>query len=355
MKLFSKRYHQPGTRPGMLAEPASEIFTLDLLDYDENAISEKPNIDVHDCHSFIGTDKVTWIHIQGDPPHDTLLSLAKTLDIHDLYIEDIVNLGQRPKVELNEEQIFAILSLPVDNGSSVQLEQVSLYFTQNTVVSFCSGAVNPFTKIITRLTSGVGKLRKRKADYLFYNLIDTVIDFGFPLLESYSERIQILEDQLCDTPDKTQLNQVHKLRRELLLVRRRLWPQREVINEILRDEGNLQITEETKLHFRDCHDHVISILELLETYHEMTSGLMELYMTSVSLKLNDVMKVLTIIATIFIPPTFIVGVYGMNFDPQLSHFNMPEIQWKYGYIAVWILIFTMITGMLVFFKKHKWI
>jgi magnesium transporter len=355
MKLFSKRYHQPGTRPGMLAEPASEIFTLDLLNYDENSINEKSNIDVHECHSFIGTDKVTWMHIQGDPPHDTLLSLAKTLDIHDLYIEDIVNLGQRPKVELNEEQIFAILSLPVDNGGSVQLEQVSLYLTQNTVVSFCSGSVNPFSKIITRLKSGVGKLRKRKADYLFYNLIDTVIDFGFPLLQSYSERIQTLEDQLCDTPDKTQLNQVHKLRRELLLVRRRLWPQREVINEILRDEENSQITEDTKRHFRDCHDHVISIIELLETYHEMTSGLMELYMTSVSLKLNDVMKVLTIIATIFIPPTFIVGVYGMNFDPQLSHFNMPEIQWKYGYIAVWVLIFAMITGMLVFFRKHKWI
>lgn len=355
MKLFSKRYHQPGTRPGMLAEPASEIFKLDLLDYDENSISEKFNLDVNDCRAFIDTDKVTWIHIQGDPPHDTLLLLAKTLDIHELYVEDIVNSGQRPKVELNEEQIFAILSLPVDNGSSVKLEQVSLYFIKNTVVSFCSGSVNPFSKIITRLKSGVGKLRRRKADYLFYNLIDTIIDYGFPLLESYSERIQTLEDFLIDTPDKEQLNQVHKLRRELLLVRRRLWPQREVINEILRDEGNSQITEETKLHFRDCHDHVISILELLETYHEMTSGLMELYMTSVSLKLNDVMKVLTIIATIFIPPTFIVGVYGMNFDPNLSDLNMPEIQWEYGYIAVWVLIFAMITGMLVFFKKHKWI
>jgi magnesium transporter len=355
MKLFNKRYHQPGTRPGMLAKPASKIFTLDLLDYDENSISVKRNLDVNVCRSFIDTEKVTWIHVQGDPPHDTLLSLAKTLDIHELYVEDIVNSGQRPKVELNEDQIFAILSFPVDNGSSVQLEQVSLCFSQNTVVSFCSGAVNPFNKIITRLNSGVGKLRRRKADYLFYSLIDTIIDFGFPLLESYSERIQTLEDLLCDTPDKAQLNQVHKLRRELLLVRRRLWPQREVINEILRDEDNSQILAETKLHFRDCHDHVISIMELLETYHEMTSGLMELYMTSVSLKLNDVMKVLTIIATIFIPPTFIVGVYGMNFDPNLSRLNMPEIQWEYGYIAVWGLIFSMTLGMLMFFRKHKWI
>tara|TARA_R110002153_G_scaffold25502_4_gene80745 strand:+ start:19818 stop:20885 length:1068 start_codon:yes stop_codon:yes gene_type:complete len=355
MKLFNKRYHQPGTRPGELAEPVSDVFSLDLLDYDASAISVKNNIDVHDCRPFIKNSNVTWIHVQGDPTHDALVTLAKGLDIHDLYIEDVVNSGQRPKVELNEEQIFAILSLPVHNNYQVHIEQVSLFLTQNTVVSFCSGDFNPFQQIVTRLQSGVGKLRRRKADYLFYNLIDTVIDYGFPLLETYSERIQTLEDELLDTPDKNVLSQVHKLRRELLLIRRRLWPQREMVNEILRDEENTQITPETKMHFRDCHDHVISIMELLETYHEMTSGLMELYMTSVSLKLNDVMKVLTIIATLFIPPTFIVGVYGMNFDPLVSKLNMPELQWEYGYIAVWVVILLMICGMLAFFKKHKWI
>ena len=355
MKLFNKRYHQPGTRPGSLAEPVSDVFSLDLLDYDATSISVKNNIDVHECRPFIKSSNVTWIHVQGDPTHDALLTLAKGLDIHDLYIEDIVNSGQRPKVEINEDQIFAILSLPVHNNNQVQIEQVSLFLTQNTVVSFCSGEFNPFQEIVTRLQGVVGKLRRRKADYLFYNLIDTIIDYGFPLLESYSERIQTIEDELLDTSDKTVLNQVHKLRRELLLLRRRLWPQREVVNEILRDEENTQITSETKMHFRDCHDHVISIMELLETYHEMTSGLMELYMTSVSLKLNDVMKVLTIIATLFIPPTFIVGVYGMNFNPQIGTLNMPEIEWEYGYISVWIVIILMISVMLAFFKKHKWI
>lgn len=355
MKLFNKRYHQPGTSPGKLAEPASDIFTLNLLDYNETTLSEKNHIDVHDCRPFIDNANVTWIHVQGDPPLNALQTLAKGLDIHDLYIEDVVNSGQRPKVEINEEQIFIILSLPVNNGEDVHIEQVSLFLTQNTVVSFCSGEFNPFAEVVARLKKAIGKLRRRKADYLFYNLIDTVIDYGFPLLETYSERIQDLEDLLLDSPDNSILAKIHKLRRELLLLRRRLWPQREVINEILRDEDNIHISEETKLHFRDCHDHVISIMELLETYHEMTSGLMELYMTSVSLKLNDVMKVLTIIATIFIPPTFIVGVYGMNFDPQVSYLNMPEIKWQYGYISVWIVIVLMITGMLVFFKKHKWI
>ena len=355
MKLFSKRYHQPGTRPGKLAEPASDIFTLNLLDYNESAISENNQIDVADCRSFIDSSNVTWIHVQGDPTHDALFTLAKGLGIHDLFIEDVVNSGQRPKVEISEEQIFAVLSLPVNTEHGVKIEQVSLFLTQNTVVSFCSGDFNPYAVVVSRLKSSGGKLRRKKADYLFYNLIDAVIDYGFPLLELYSERIQALEDQLFDSSDRKTLNEVHKLRRELLLLRRRLWPQREVINEILRDEDNIYISTETKLHFRDCHDHVISIMELLETYHEMTSGLMELYMTSVSLKLNDVMKVLTIIATIFIPPTFIVGVYGMNFDPKVSRLNMPEIEWEYGYIAVWILILLMISGMLAFFKKYKWL
>tara|TARA_R110002167_G_scaffold42935_24_gene130143 strand:+ start:7093 stop:7857 length:765 start_codon:yes stop_codon:yes gene_type:complete len=253
-------------------------------------------------------------------------------------------------VEINDEQIFIILSLPVNNGEDVHIEQVSIFLTQNSVVSFCSGELNPFPEVVARLKSGVGKLRRRKADDLFYNLIDTVVDYGFPLLETYSERIQDLEDLLFDSPDNSVLAKVHKLRRELLLLRRRLWPQREAINEILRDEDNVNISQETKLHFRDCHDHVISIMELLETYHEMTSGLMELYMTSVSLKLNDVMKVLTIIATIFIPPTFIVGVYGMNFNPQVSYLSMSELEWQYGYISVWIIIVLMITGMLIFQK-----
>ncbi|MEP1446864.1 MAG: magnesium/cobalt transporter CorA [Paraglaciecola sp.] len=355
MKLFHKRYHQPGTRPGELAAPKSDIFSVDLLNYDATSITVNKHISVHDCRPFIDSPSVSWIHVQGDPTHDTLLTLAKGLDIHDLYVEDIVNSGQRPKVEINEEQIFVILSLPVHSDNQIRIEQVSLFLIGNTVVTFCSGGFNPFQKVMVRLQKVAGKLRHRKADYLFYNLIDSVIDFGFPLLEYYSERIESIEDELLQKSDADVLNQIHKLRRELLLLRRRLWPQREVISEILRTDENTQLSSETKLHIRDCHDHVIAIMELLETYHEMTSGLMELYMTSVSLKLNDVMKVLTIIATIFIPPTFIVGVYGMNFDPQVSSLNMPETQWQYGYIAVWCVIVVMICGMLALFRKHKWI
>lgn len=355
MKLFNKKYNQPGTIPGKLTEPVNSIFTIDLVDFSESVINHQKDIDVANCRPFIDNANVSWIHVQGDPSQDALRSLAKGLDIHDLYVEDVVNTGQRPKVELNDEQIFVVLSLPVYQDGVISVEQVSLFLKQNTVVSFCSGEFNPFIPIRDRLDKGLGKLRKRQADYLLYNLIDAVIDYGFPLLEVYSERIQSLEDRLLEFKDDKPLGEIHQLRRELLLLRRKLWPQREVINELIRDEESNQISVETKLHFRDCHDHVISIMELLETYHEMTSGLMELYMTSVTLKLNDVMKVLTIIATLFIPPTFIVGVYGMNFDPQINALNMPELGWKYGYIAVWAVIFIMISGMLMFFRKHKWI
>lgn len=355
MKLFSKKYNKPGTPPGQLSERLSGQFSADLINFNSNAIEHLKDINVNAYQPCTDTNDVTWIHVQGSPSKDALSVLANSLNIHELYAEDVLNTGQRPKAEVHEEQIFVVLSLPVYTGDKIAVEQVSFFLRQNTVVSFCSGQFNPFSSIVERLHKGLGKLRKRKGDYLLYNLMDAVIDFGFPLLEIYSERIQSLEDGLLEFTDDKLLGDIHQLRRELLLLRRKLWPQREVVNELIRDDESKLIAAETKMHLRDCHDHVISIMELLETYHEMTSGLMELYMTSVSLKLNDVMKVLTIIATLFIPPTFIVGVYGMNFNPQLSPLNMPELMWEYGYIAVWAVIVLMIGGMLLFFRKHKWI
>lgn len=355
MKLFNKRYHSPGTRPGKLAPQQSGKFTLDLIDYSQSTLDEKAKINVAECRPFIDNANVTWIHVQGDPTQEALRSLAAGLDIHDLHIEDVANTGQRPKLEILDEQMFLILNLPVDDGKSVTIEQISLFLTKNTVISFCSGEFNPFVPITERLRLGKGKIRKLQADYLLYCLADAVVDYGFPLLEAYAEQIQMLEDELLEVNNRKMLNNVHKLRRELLLLRRKLWPQRDVIGDILKDEENTIITAVTLMHFRDCHDHVISIMELLETYHEMTSGLMELYMIRVNLKMNDVMKVLTLISTVFIPPTFIVGVYGMNFDTQASSFNMPELGWAYGYLAVWAVIIMSISGILLFFRKHKWI
>ena len=355
MKNFSKRYSSPGTKPGLIEGNEGSDFTVNLTDYNKSVIEEYSNLDLSTCRSFLENDNTTWIHVQGDPSVQAMRAIAKGLDIHDLYLEDIMNTGQRPKVESNGDELFIILNLPVESDNITKIEQVSLFITKNTVISFCSGTFMPFDFVVNRLRKNIGKLRKLPADYLMYSLIDTVIDYGFPLVEAYGQRIQELEDELLETSNDAILNQIHQLRRKVLLVRLRIWPHRDLISDILRADDNTIISANTALHMRDCFDHVVSINDTLQAYHEMAAGLMELYLASVSLKLNDVMKFLTIFTTIFIPPTFIVGVYGMNFDPQVSEFNMPELSWEFGYLGAWFIIALSISGMLLFFRKRSWI
>ncbi|MFT6389162.1 MAG: magnesium transporter [Cellvibrionaceae bacterium] len=354
MDLFTKQYHAPGTLPGTLNIIEDDHISLTLFDYNENQFIEKPDISVQECRSFIDKPNTTWIHIQGAPTLEMLNVLSSSFGLHDLYLEDIVNVGQRPKVEILDNQIFLILSLPAVSDNAIAMEQVSLFLSERTVISFCTGDTIPFDLVIERLRKLKGKVRKRQADYLFYTLIDTVVDYGYPLLEYFSEKIQTLEDTLMDSPDQTVMQSIHQLRRELLLSRRRLWPQRELINQLIRDDSNSLIKDETYIYLRDCYDHVITVIELLETYHEISSGMLEVYLSSVSYRLNEVMRILTIIATLFIPPTFIVGVYGMNFDRNVGPLNMPELGWPYGYLFVWGVILSMTAGMLFYFYKKKW-
>lgn len=355
MKLFRKQYSQPGTQPGIINETAKGELNISLFDYNVNQLVEKQNFTPDKCADYIHNNNITWIHVQGDPDKKTLTQLANNFGIHELFIEDVANMGQRPKIDIQEDQIFTVLTLPVQVGDRVNLQQISLFLMKNTVISFCNGQFNPFSGVKNRLQVPTTRIRKRKADYLFYSLIDTVIDWGFPVLERYADRIDATEDLLLDNHDKHILQKIHRLRREVLLLKRQIWPQRELLNTLIRDDTSGLIKPETKIFLRDCYDHCISILELIETYHEMTNGLMELYMSVVSLKLNEVMRVLTIIATLFIPPTFVVGIYGMNFSPNAGPLSMPELSSPYGYIAVWLVMLSMIGGMLVFFKKRKWI
>lgn len=355
MQLFSKRYHEPGTMPGTLTEHGNGGYTLILENYDADQLFEEKGTDLSKCKSFIGHPGTTWIHVQGEPSLEALFSLAENFGIHTLYLEDIVNKGQRPKLDFGDNEIFLILSLPIEGDGHFSLEQVSLFFDGKTVVSFCSGMHNPFELIYERLHQPIGKLRKHGSGYLFYSLIDTIIDNGFPVLEAYAEKIQKVEDDLIENPGESILHEIHRLRRELLLLHRRLWPHRDVINSLIRDTEEGTFEKDTSIYFRDCYDHTIAILELLETYREMTSGMLEVYLSSVSQRLNEVMRVLTIIATLFIPPTFIVGVYGMNFSNQASAYNMPELTWPFGYVMVWLLIIFMISSMLVYFRRKRWL
>ena len=354
MDLFSKQYSPPGTVPGQLSQQQPGKFKLTLIDYNARELVEKLDLEPEQCQGYLTDANITWIHIQGNPTPDALTSLGQAFGVHSLHLEDILNTGQRPKIDIVDNQTFIILSLPRYEFDQVVVEQVSLFLSSKTVITFCTGENDPFAPIFERLHKAVGKLRKRGEDYLFYSLIDTIIDHGFPVLEIYAERIESMEEILLDNPTQSTLQQVHQLRRELLLLRRRVWPHREVVNELLRDADDANIEDETQIYLRDCYDHTICILELLETYREMTAGMLEVYLSSLSNKMNEVMRVLTVIATLFIPPTFVVGVYGMNFDRHSGPLSMPELAWPYGYLLVWLIIAVMISGMLVYFRRKHW-
>jgi len=349
MAYFTKRYHPPGTAPGTLtaheAHPTRPL-RLRLMEFNATLLNEREEIPLPECKTYLERDSITWIHAYGYASPELLRELGEIFGLHPLALEDVLNTGQRPKLEHYDHQLFAVMSLPAWRDEELGIEQVSLFFGKNYVISFYNGDNDPFEPVRKRLRSG-GRLRGRGADYLLYTLLDVIIDQGFPVLEELGEWIEDLEDELLDVPSKQTLAQIHELKRDMLLLRRMLWPQREVINQLLREDQSL-IDEATRPYLRDCYDHTIQIMDLFETYRDMAAGMMDVYLSSTSNRLNEVMRVLTVIATIFIPPTFLVGVYGMNFA------NMPELHWRYGYLGSWLIIIAMIGGMLLYFKNKKW-
>ena len=350
MAYFTKRYHPPGTAPGTLTAhetQAARPLKLRLMEYNTTVLNERDEIPALECKAYLERETITWIHAHGSASPELLRELGENFGLHPLALEDVLNTGQRPKLEHYDHQLFAIMSLPAWRDEDLYTEQVSLFLGKNYLISFHNGDDDPFEPVRKRLRGKGGRLRSRGADYLFYTLLDLIIDQGFPLLEDVGEWIEDLEDELLGAPSREILAQIHELKRDLLLLRRMLWPQREVVNQLLREDQSL-IEEGTQPYLRDCYDHTIQIMDLFETYRDMTAGMMDVYLSSVSNRLNEVMRVLTVIATIFIPPTFIVGVYGMNF------INMPELHWRYGYIASWLVIIAMIGGMMLYFKSKRW-
>ncbi|MCG6891951.1 MAG: magnesium/cobalt transporter CorA [Gammaproteobacteria bacterium] len=359
MAHFHKRYHTPGTAPGTLHQQDKTTgvpLKISLTDYTASDFSELVLAEPEECRAHLESDSLTWIHVQGDAAPDTLRQLGKLFGLHHLALEDVINTGQRPKVDDYNDQLFVVMAHPVmgADSSDLEMEQLSVFVGQNFVVSFHPGASDPFDPIRTRLRDHSGRLRERGADYLFYALIDLVIDEGFPLLERIGDEMDLLEERLFDTPTRASMQELHRLKRTMLLLRRKLWPQREVLNNLVRDESGI-IVAENSVYFRDCYDHTIQIIDLIETSRETVTSLMDIYHSSVSNRLNEIMRVLTIIATIFIPLTFIVGVYGMNFDNSDSPWAMPELRWYYGYPLVWILMIGVLVGMASYFRRKKWL
>jgi magnesium transporter len=342
-----------GLPPGSLihiGEKKTETVKISLMDYRLNNFEEKEIKKIEECFSLKRKPSVTWINIDGLHEVDIIEKLGKCFEIHPLVLEDILNTDQRPKMEDFDKYIFFILKmLYIDETTQkIDSEQVSIIVGRNFVISFQEKVGDVFNSIRERIRNSKGRIRKMGADYLCYSLIDAIVDNYFLILEKIADKVESMEEDVVKNPETELLQQIYNLKREMIYLRKSVWPLREVINNLLREESKL-IKSSTHVYLRDLYDNTIQIMDTIETFRDMISSMLDIYMTSVSNKMNEVMKVLTIFAAIFIPLTFIAGVYGMNFE------HMPELSIPWAYPAVWLIIIIVSVTLLGYFKHKKWL
>jgi magnesium transporter len=327
-----------------------EAVRITIIDYDENTLQERQVDRVEECFQFKTTTTVTWINIDGLHDVKIIEGIGTHFDLHPLTLEDILHTGQRPKFEDLESYLFIVLMMLRfdDENQMVISEQVSLILGSNVVISFQENIGDVFEQIRDRIRNAKGRIRKMEADYLMYALLDAVVDGYFGILEKLGEKIEALEEELVGDPSDRTLQQIHRLKREMVFLRKSVWPLRELINGLDRSESDL-IADSTGVYLRDVYDHTIQVIDTVESFRDMVSGMLDIYLSSISNRMNAVMKVLTIIATIFIPLTFVAGIYGMNFE------HMPELKWRYGYAAVWLVMLVVAGLMVLYFKRKKWL
>jgi len=353
VRFIKKSANTRGLPPGSVVhvgEKKTEKVKISVMDYTIEKFDEKEVKKVEECFSFKRKPSVTWINVDGLHDIEVIKRLGDCFEIHPLVLEGIVNTDQRPKMEDYEKYIFFVLKmLNVDDKThEIHSEQVSLILGKNYVISFQEQVGDVFDAVRERIRKGKGRIRKMGADYLAYSLIDSVIDNYFIILEMIGEKVENIEQDVVSNPKPEILQKIYNLKREMIYLRKSVWPLREVINGLLREESKL-IKKGTNVYLRDLYDHTIQVIDTIETFRDMISGMLDIYMSSVSNKMNEVMKVLTIFAAVFIPLTFIAGVYGMNF-----HY-MPELSLPWAYPAIWIVIITVGISLLVYFKHKKWI
>jgi len=353
------RYSKPGTAPATLVAPLDQEGRkpeISLIEYDAHTIQEKKVERIEETFSCPQNGKVGWINISGLGDVEILRQVGLNFRIHPLALEDMLNTGQRPKVEEYESQLFIVLQMAyATNDEDIVFEQVSMVLGKQFVITVQEEAGHDvFGPVRLRLQQGGGNVRYMKADYLAYTLVDAVVDHYFPLVESLGDSMEEFQERVLNDPTRERLRQLHDFRRAIAELRRAVWPQREVLGHLTRDETGL-IEGQTKFFFRDCYDHTMIVLDLLETYRDATRNLMDLYLSSLSMRTNEIIRVLTVISSIFIPLTFIAGLYGMNFDRSTSGLNMPELGWRFGYLYAIGLMLAVAVGMILFFKRKKWL
>ena len=352
----STRRRTPGTAPGTFDTEqvrAAQHPHVEIMDYSAKSLSAVSNdLDRLDAAPVEG---VRWIHVAGVPSMDVLERLKKLYSLDPLALEDVVNVGQRPKFTEYTSHVFVTLLIPKPDAAG-QFEQLSVFTDHDYVISFHAGTQGLLDPIRTRLASEQSRMRRNDASYLLYAMIDLAIDHLFPVIDDVGTELSALEVEILDRPVPKALAKVHSIRNRLLLYRRTAWATREILADLFR---HLDASDSERGYLRpylqDCYDHIVSVIDLLEMHREVATSLVEVYLSLVSNRLNEAMRVLTVIATLFIPPTFLVGLYGMNFDRNAGPLSMPELGWPYGYVAVLAVIGASMVAMLVFFRRKHWV
>jgi magnesium transporter len=350
---FRKRSSKTGLPPGTPVYVGDKVprgTRIRVIDYDEHNFEQKEVTHVKDILKYKNSNTITWINLDGIHNPELMEMVGKEFGLHPLVVEDILNTEQRAKVDDYEDYIYMVLRMfyNIRGIEEIHSEQISIIIGKNYVLSFQESEGDIFDILRDRLKQNKGRVRKMGSDYLAYCLVDLIVDNYFSIVEKIGEDLEAMEDSLAEDPDPSMLQRLHGIKQRMIFLRKSVWPLREAVSRFHRLENRL-ISEETKVYMRDVYDHTIQVIDTIESYRDTTSSMIDIYLSSISYKMNEIMKVLTIISTIFIPLTFIVGVYGTNFH------NFPELSWKYGYFIMWGVMAIIAGIMIYFFRRRKWI
>jgi magnesium transporter len=349
------RHTKPGTSPGSLSGRApvpDEALDFTLVEYTPEKCEVLHGVEVDECRFHLDSPDRTWIDVAGRPSSEMLRDLGTAFNLHPLALEDVFHGHQRSKLDLYGNQGFIVLNDPVYEDGEIKQRQVSIFFGENYTISFHDHKLDIFKPVRDRLQMPGSRLRTFGIDYLVYALIDLVVDRKFPLIEALANQLEVLEDEALGHPEETTLGRIHQARRALVVFHRIEWAERETILAVMRPETPF-IMPETRTYLRDCFDHAISVLELLESYREMCNGLMEVYLMQASNRMSEVMKTMAVITVFFMPLSFLAGIYGMNFERDVG--NMPELGWKYGYGFFWVLVAIIVGGLFWWLRRKRWL
>ena len=357
-RLFGRFSKKLGMAPGSVVyvgRHRDDAVRIEVMDFTENELTEHTIDSAEQCHPFKDRDSVTWINVTGVHDVSIIERLGAQFGLHPLIQEDIANTSQRAKFDQDANSLFmALKMLYTDESGELHAEQVSLVVGSNWVLTFQEDRRDVFEHVRERIRKTVPRVRFMTTDYVAYSLIDAVVDHYFVILERIGERMEELEDDLVTSPGPVSLAAIQNTRKELVFIRKAIWPLREVVGAFERTESS-HLNAATRPYLRDLYEHVVQVIDTVETFRDMVGGLLDIYLSSVSNRMNEVMKVLTIIATIFIPLGFLAGVYGMNFDTHSSPFNLPELGLRYGYMFFWGVVGLIALGMVWYFRRKKWL